>query len=495
MSIDHQTRNRILVEYNENGKSKKQIAAELKHDEATIDKIITLDVVEKCEVAIRRPRMIEPFLPFIHDTLRETPEIRASSLWRHCCERGYKGHQDHFRSIIAGFRPKKAKEAFLRTETLQGEQAQVDWGLFGKIAVAQSSTRTLSCFVMVLSYSRRVFAMFFYDQKQTTLQKAHNLAFEYFAGVPRKILYDNMKSVVLSHDKTEIRFNQDFLRYAKALSFEPCATNVRSPQEKGKVERTIRYIRDSFFIGRKFSDIDDLNRQLQQWLQDVSDQRKHPMDSSLTVKQSWAVERRALRPLPGQMPLPTESVVAVVSKTCFVQYDSNFYSVPPKFVGENVILIVSHEHVKIMFGDVEIAEHRRSWEKKSYTEHPEHFVELRKMKEAGRCDSTKAWLAQNMVNFEEFLKANRESGASSHNTITQIGRLVHKYSLGTVDSALAAAYTSGRADIATVTADLECRAEPNSQEQPAPLQLSCKANEAEYETPDDPLCHFRDLDL
>jgi transposase len=495
MSIDHQIRSRILVEFHENGKNKKEIAAALGVDEATVEKVITLDSIEKSDIALHRPQMITPFLPYIREKLEETPKIPASALWRQCTELGYPGKQDHFRALISEVRPRKQKEAFLRTETLQGEQAQVDWGIFGKIAAGKSATRQLSCFVMVLSYSRRTFAMFFQDQKQSTLQKAHNLAFQYFGGVPRKILYDNMKSVVLSHKKNEIRFNQDFLKYAKNLSFEPFATNVRSPEEKGKVERTIRYIRNSFFIGRKFDNIDHLNQQLQQWLIKVTDERKHQTEASLTVKQAWALERRVLRPIPAHLPPPTEEISATVSKTCYVQYDTNFYSVPTKFSGEDVVIIASHDDVQIMFGDVEIARHRRSWNRKYYTENPEHFAELRRMKEAGRTDSTKAWLAQNTVNFEEFLKASNETGANTSAVISHLGKLAHKYSLDAVDSAMAAAYTSGRADIATATAHLEFKNEENSPSLVTPMELSFAAQEAEYVSPSDPLLHFRDLDL
>lgn len=496
MSVDHQTKKRILFEFCTNRKNRKAIASELSLDEETIGNIVSQYQAAESGVTVRRARMIDPFIPYITDKYRDFPNLAASVLWRECTERGYTGGQDHFRALVSSLKPRKKDRAYLRVETLQGEQAQVDWGLFGKIEVSPGFLRPLSCFVMVLSHSRRVFARFFLDQKQYTFQKAHNLAFQYFEGIPRKVLYDNLKSVIIKHTSEEILFNQDFMRFARQLSFEPVATNVRSPQEKGKVERAIRYIRESFFHGRTFSSIDDLNHQLETWLARVSDERHLHTDTSLTVKQAWALERQALRALPATFPEPCETLSAVVSKTCFVQYDSNYYSVPSKFVNENVVLNVSDDTICIFFSNVAIARHSRVWGRRIHVENPDHFQELRAEKYNGRRDSTKAWLMNSLVNFSEFIKINQENGQNIGNIVLHMGRLAHKYHPSILDCAIAKAIESGSADMSNVMVYLEFHNEQTSKiEETPPLMLSEKAQQADYISPSDPLAHLKHLGL
>ena len=135
-------------------------------------------------------------------------------------ERGYTGGADHFRHLVACHRPRPAAEAYLRLRTLPGEQAQVDWGHFGHLVVGRAK-RPLMAFVMVLSYSRRIFLRFSLNARMDSFLLGHVLAFAAFGGVARVLLYDNLKSAVLERVGDAIHFNADMLAFAAAHRYEP----------------------------------------------------------------------------------------------------------------------------------------------------------------------------------------------------------------------------------------------------------------------------------
>jgi len=193
-----------------------------------------------------RPSILDPFLPFMRETLEKYPSITASRMWRMCTERGYKGGQDHFREVTSRLRPRKIPEAFLRLSTLPGEQGQVDWAHFGKIKIGRIE-RPLVAFVIVLSYSRQIFLSFHMSQETGVFLAAHEAAFQAFGGVPRVLLYDNLKSAVIERLGEYIRMNERMLAFASHYRFEPRPVGVRKGNEKGRVERAIGYIRSSFF--------------------------------------------------------------------------------------------------------------------------------------------------------------------------------------------------------------------------------------------------------
>jgi transposase len=174
-------------------------------------------------------------------------------------ERGYPGGPDHMRRIVSRLRPKKPAEAFQRLRTMPGEQAQVDWAHFGKLTVGRAQ-RPLWAFVMVLSYSRRLFLRFFPGASMPFFVRGHVEAFADFGGVPRVLLYDNLKSAVLERHGDAIRFHPTLLEMSAHYRFEPRPVAVARGNEKGRVERAIRYIRDAFFAARSFTDLTDLNR-------------------------------------------------------------------------------------------------------------------------------------------------------------------------------------------------------------------------------------------
>lgn len=219
--------------------------------------------------------MIDPFLPFIKDTLTKFPRLTARRLYEMVCQRGYSGGPDHFRHVIALCRPRPEAEAYLRLRTLPGEQGQVDWGHFGYLTLGKAR-RPLMAFVMVLSFSRKIFLRFYLNQQTANFLRGHEAAFNAFQGVPKVILYDNLRSAVLERQGDAIRFNPTLLEFAGHYRFESRPVAVARGNEKGRVERAIRYVRDNFFAARKWDNLEDLNAQADQWCHGPAANRRCP---------------------------------------------------------------------------------------------------------------------------------------------------------------------------------------------------------------------------
>jgi transposase len=331
-----------------------------------------------------RPTIVDPYKAFIRETLEQYPRLRATRIYAMVKDRGYKGSEVQIRRYVAKVRPKK-KEAFLRLSTLPGEQAQVDWGSFGKIMVGHAR-RTLSCFVMVLSCSRAVFARFFLDQTLESFLAGHVMAFDAFGGVPREILYDNLKTAVLDRRGDHVQFHPTLLEPCGHYHFAPKPCAPYRGNEKGKVERTIQYLRHAFFAARPYTSIDDLNRQLADWIDTVAHQRPRPTDPEKTpVREALLSERQRLLPLPAH-PFPCETVQPVkVGKTPYVRFDLNDYSVPHTAVRSALTLISSPKRLRIVDGQgVVLAEHERCYDRGRRIEVPEHLQALAEEKRHAR---------------------------------------------------------------------------------------------------------------
>jgi transposase len=195
------------------------IATELGVHHDTVERAIEADRFVRAPRQIR-PSLLDPYKAFIDQVLEKHPRLRATRIFDMLRTRGYPGGYFPVMRYVRSARPTSRAEAFLKLTTLPGEQAQVDWGHFGKIQVG-AATRALSCFVLVLSWSRAMFARFTLDQTLETFLLGHALAFEALRGVPRRILYDNLKSVVVERVGEHIRFHPTILESAGHYHFAP----------------------------------------------------------------------------------------------------------------------------------------------------------------------------------------------------------------------------------------------------------------------------------
>ena len=154
----------------------------------TVSRVLEQNGLPRAE-RISGPSIIDPYVPLITETLKTFPSLPASRLYGMACERGFEGCESHFRSRVAELRPKPMPEAYLRLKTLPGEQSQIDWGHFGKITIGRA-IYSLMAFVMVLSWSRRIYLRFFLNAQMSNFLRGHEGAFRTFGGIPRVLLYD-----------------------------------------------------------------------------------------------------------------------------------------------------------------------------------------------------------------------------------------------------------------------------------------------------------------
>jgi transposase len=306
-----------------------------------------------------RRSQVEPYLPFIHATLEKFPTLTASRLYAMVCERGYRGSGDHFRHLMARYRPRPAAEAYLRLRSLPGEQGQVDWGHFGHLMIGRAR-RPLMAFVVVLSYSRQIFLRFFLDARMENFLRGHVGAFTAWNGCPRVLLYDNLKSAVLERQGDAIRFHPTLIAFAAHYRYEPRPVAPARGNEKGRVERAIRYVRDNFFAARKFADLDDLNVQAEAWCRGLAADRRCPEQNTVSVREAFTGEAPRLLALPDN-PYPLIERVAVkAGKTPYVRFDLNDYSIPHTKVQRLLTVLADPNEVRILDGAQVLACHRRT---------------------------------------------------------------------------------------------------------------------------------------
>jgi transposase len=385
--------------------------------------------------------ILDPYLEFVRQTLDQHPGLRATRLHQMIRDRGYTGSVEQLRRTVARLRPRRT-EAFLRLQTFPAEQAQADWAHFGHVVVGRAR-RPLSCFVITLSWSRALYLEFFFDQMMDNFLRGHVHAFESFSGVPRVILYDNLRSAVLERRGDQIHFNPRLLELAAHYHFVPRPCQVRAGNQKGRVERAIRYVRDSFWAGRAFTTLEECNRQALEWRDRVAHRRPWPSDHTRAVELAFTEEQRRLLSLPLH-PFPGDRLVDVRSaKTIYVRFDLNDYSIPPTAVGRPLTLAASATEVRILDGQAEIARHRRSYDRQQFVLDPAHQEALLQVKRKALHSTPGGRLVQAAPECEKLLDLAFAAGESAGSQTAQLLQLLDSYGAPAFRLAVAEALARG----------------------------------------------------
>lgn len=417
-----------------------------------------------------RPTHLDPYLPLIIATWKQYPKLPASRLYEMCYQRGYRGSPHHFRHSVAPYRPRPTAEAYLRITTLPGEQAQVDWGHFGKLTIGRAQ-RPLLAFVMVLSYSRSIFLRFYLGQQGENFLRGHEAAFNVWGGVVRIVLYDNLKSAVLERRGDAIRFNPLLLAFARHYRFAPRPVAVARGNEKGRVERAIQYVRRAFFMARRFKDVADLNRQAQAWCDGPAGQRRWVEDDRLTVSEAFEKERALLLPLPPT-PFPTdERRELTVGKTPYVRFDHNDYSVPHELVRQTVVVVASLDTVRIMHRSTVVAEHDRSFDRRRQIEDPEHIEQLVEHKRRAKAHRGLDRLAAAAPASRALLTCLAQRGANLGTATARLLRLLDEFGSARLEQAIREALEKDIPHHHAVRQILERRRRAEGRSPALPVQL------------------------
>lgn len=393
--------------------------------------------------AVLRSSLLDPYKAFIAQQLEQYPRLRATRLFRMVRERGFTGSETVVRRFVHDVRPVPKSEAYLHLSTLPGEQGQVDWASFGKVRVG-AADRALSCFVMVLSYSRGMYARFALDQTLESFVRGHVESFEALGGVPRVLLYDNLKSVVLDRVGEHVRYHPHILELAGHYHFAPQPCAPRRGNEKGKVERTIQYLRHGFFAARHYSSLADLNRQLSEWIADVAHARPVPGDPAKTaVRDALVAERQLLLPLPAHRFECDVTMPVASGKQPYVRFDQNDYTIPPELVKKPLTLCASEREVRVLDGSTEVARHDRSYDRGQRVEHPPHLKALAASKRAASEPRARDRLRSACTSAEVFLSTLAQRGDVVGHHTTRLLKLLDQYGASELNTALADALARG----------------------------------------------------
>ena len=322
---------------------------------------------------VGRPAKLLPFVDYVRERLAAFPDLTATRLLREIRERGFGGAYSPVKRFVAAIRPNEGPKPFeVRFETPPGLQAQVD---FARFVVAFEDepgvSRIIWLFSLVLGHSRHIFARFVLHQDLQTLLRCHMAAFEAIGGVPVEILYDRMKTAVTGQDgEGHIVYNRSLLALAQHYGFLPKACRPYRAKTKGKVERPFRYIREDFFLGRSFRDMDDLNRQLADWLATVANVRLHGTTNRI-VADAFAAEQPELQALPAGPFAALIKLERRVSHDGFVAIGGNYYSVPDRTRRLVEVHQLAHE-IRILDAGRLVAHHPVMEGRKQYLVDPAH---------------------------------------------------------------------------------------------------------------------------
>jgi transposase len=343
-----------------------QIARELHLDTRTVARWVAAEKFQPRKAA-PRPSKLDPCKKQIVRWLESHP-YTAAQIFLRLREAGYTGGITIVKDYVRQIRPPRTP-AFLTLSFAPGECAQVDWGQFGSISVG-NTRRRLSFFVMVLCYSRMLYVEFTVSETMEHFLACHANAFDFFGGVPERIMVDNLRSAVLRHAMGQAPIlNPRYKDFADHFGFTIRPCGVGQAHEKGRVENAVGYIKKNFLAGLELSDFALVNPAVRQWLDTVANVRIH---GSTKRRPAELFQMETLRPLPPQ---PYDvGVLRPVRANCQfrVTVDANTYSVPAEYAGAALTLKLYPDHLCLYHQERLIARHVRCYDRRRDFEHPDH---------------------------------------------------------------------------------------------------------------------------
>ncbi len=303
-----------------------------------------------------RRSCLEPFHAHLEQRLSQGC-TNGVVLLREIQAMGYEGGYTILKEFLSPRRQDERRRVELRWESAPGQYAQVDWGHF-RAQFPDSSAIKLYAFVFTLAYSRATYAEWTTSMDLATLEHCHQRAFEYIGGIPKCLVYDRMKTVVLGDDdRGHARIHPAFLDFAGHYGFVPRPAPPRWPRGKGKVESGVKYVRRNFWQGLvTISGVDDLNRRCREWLDGVANVRTHGTTGRAPFEM---LKDEDLAPIAGLPAYPVHlAVQRLVSRDCLVSYGGCRYSVPAEWAGKSVwVRLVRDDRVVVTAGGQVISEH------------------------------------------------------------------------------------------------------------------------------------------
>lgn len=321
-----------------------------------------------------RGSRLDPFKAYVRERY-ETCGLSAVRILGEIRPMGFQGSVWTLRRYLESLKPEqeRLRKLTVRFETPPGKQAQADWAYCGRFPDSFGRLIPVYAFVMVLSFSRMLYAEFTASMKLPWLIRCHLNAFEFFGGWPHEVLYDNMKQVRLGPSE----LNPLFLDFARHYDFAVKTHRIRRPRTKGKVERMVHYVKDGFLNGRSFADFTELNAQARHWLTHVANVRVHATTARPPVE-LWKDEG-----LTSVTSLAPYRLYEITPRKAgfdgFVRFEQSRYSIPPEWAGQTVLVGKEGQRIVIRLGDMVVAEHALAPRAGSSVADPLHVQALWKL--------------------------------------------------------------------------------------------------------------------
>ena len=374
--ITYETYCKIREYHQKRGLNFKQIAEELGIDEETAAKYAKAAVFlqRAATMHAKRASKLDAFKPMITRLLERHP-YSAMQIFQRLRAEGYTGGVSIVKDYVRGVRPVR-HPAFLSLAFAPGEAAQVDWGCAGTITMG-NTRRRLSFFVMVLCHSRMAYVEFTCGECLEHFLACHQNAFEFFGGTPATVIIDNLKTGVLQHPFGErATFHPRYLDFAAHYGFEARACNVRKPNEKGRVENFVGYVKKNFLPGLDLpSGLMAMNCASRQWLGSIANVRIHA-ETHKAPSELFAIEKPTLHPLPTVAADTSVTRLARVTNRCRIVVDTNRYSAPSIYASQRLTLKVFADRLCLYHAHNMVASHPRSYERHRDFENPDHVKDL-----------------------------------------------------------------------------------------------------------------------
>lgn len=355
------------------GHNKTDISRITKHDWKTVAKVIKSLESGSYPVKKLHPSQLDQYKPKIIELIEQ--DLTAVRIHEELCLLGSNVSYSLVKKYIANI--KKREDICIRFHTGPGEEAQVDFGYVGLTPDPSGKRRKTWVFNMRLSYSRLDYYECVYDQKVETFIQCHINAFNFFKGLPQRIKIDNLKAAILEANFYEPIYQSMYKQFADYYGFQPLPCRVRKPQEKGKVESGIKYIKRNFFQGRKFATYTELQQKFNNWLNNKCNARLHGTTRRIPQEMFNLEEIYHLLKLPEQEFCMGQVGQRTVYHDCHVYLNYNYYSVPFEYVGKVVDIEVNHKLVKICYHGKQIAVHEVSAGKGQFITVASHYPKFK----------------------------------------------------------------------------------------------------------------------
>jgi transposase len=378
------------------GLSQRQIAKQLGVNRKTVNAVIKRRqvLVSTADRSSRRS-ILEPYYSKIDELLEKAPGRSGVNIMQRLRDDGYQGGitilRDHLRVVRPDTDTVPQKQAFFELSFSPGEAGQVDWGEFGDVF---GNGTKVHVFVMVLCFSRMLYIEFTLRETLQALLRCYERALRFFGGRCKEYWHDNMPTVVAERVGRLKRFTDGFLAYAGWHGFMPILCNKGAPHEKGRVEDAVKLVRNQFWPGRSFTDLDDLNGQARTWLDKFANRREHETTKQIP-ELVFEKERSCMLPLRPE-PYDTDEIASPrVNKFHKVHFDHNNYTVPWTLVGKTVTVRANDTHVSVFYGKPQVARHQRCYQRGKDIVDERHAEGLKEIKPGAQ----RAWQVQAVESF------------------------------------------------------------------------------------------------